>query len=180
MACTYTCSMLYYRMLLSPCTKCLPWNLLTPGHNYHDWDPAKDLENTTGIKPKGLSIHCPQLYQAHSDYPWPLSHCGRLQNIHPLINFGSNNHQTDHVIQQISHQRGVLRVLTMTTMTCLTSTGFALHYPHLFWSMDRPSLVVHFYSLPISALHNKEYKIIYTHTIQTFNKIQMQVFQVLY
>ncbi|KAG1859423.1 P-loop containing nucleoside triphosphate hydrolase protein [Suillus tomentosus] len=34
--------------------------------------------------------------------------------------------------------------------------------------------------LPLSALHNKEFESIYSSTIQTFNKIQTQVFQALY
>jgi pre-mRNA-splicing helicase BRR2 len=33
---------------------------------------------------------------------------------------------------------------------------------------------------PLSALHNKEFETIYSSTIRTFNKIQMQVFQALY
>ena len=37
-----------------------------------------------------------------------------------------------------------------------------------------------FRSLPLSALHNKEFEQIYSSTIRTFNKIQTQVFQALY
>jgi pre-mRNA-splicing helicase BRR2 len=35
-------------------------------------------------------------------------------------------------------------------------------------------------ALPLSALHNKEFEALYANTIQTFNKIQTQVFQALY
>jgi pre-mRNA-splicing helicase BRR2 len=35
-------------------------------------------------------------------------------------------------------------------------------------------------ALPLSALHNKEFEAIYSSSIQTFNKIQTQVFQALY
>ena len=43
-----------------------------------------------------------------------------------------------------------------------------------------PTPLLELQPLPISALHNKEYETIYTRTIQTFNKIQTQVFQALY
>jgi pre-mRNA-splicing helicase BRR2 len=35
-------------------------------------------------------------------------------------------------------------------------------------------------ALPLAALHNKEFEELYSSTIQTFNKIQTQVFQALY
>lgn len=34
--------------------------------------------------------------------------------------------------------------------------------------------------LPLSALHNKEFEAIYVNSLQTFNKIQTQVFRALY
>ncbi|KAG6370880.1 putative RNA helicase [Boletus reticuloceps] len=43
-----------------------------------------------------------------------------------------------------------------------------------------PTPLLELQPLPLSALHNKEYEAIYSHTIQTFNKIQTQVFQALY
>ncbi|KAF8886795.1 putative RNA helicase [Infundibulicybe gibba] len=43
-----------------------------------------------------------------------------------------------------------------------------------------PTPLLDLQSLPLSALHNKEFEEIYSSTIQTFNKIQTQVFQALY
>ncbi|KAG9310011.1 putative RNA helicase [Chiua virens] len=43
-----------------------------------------------------------------------------------------------------------------------------------------PTPLLDLQPLPLSALHNKEYEAIYSNTIQTFNKIQTQVFQALY
>ncbi|KAG2102868.1 P-loop containing nucleoside triphosphate hydrolase protein, partial [Suillus discolor] len=43
-----------------------------------------------------------------------------------------------------------------------------------------PTPLLELQPLPLSALHNKEFKSIYSSTIQTFNKIQTQVFQALY
>jgi pre-mRNA-splicing helicase BRR2 len=43
-----------------------------------------------------------------------------------------------------------------------------------------PTSLLDLQSLPLSALHNKEFEGIYSSTIQTFNKIQTQVFQALY
>ncbi|KAF7968038.1 hypothetical protein HWV62_32144 [Athelia sp. TMB] len=43
-----------------------------------------------------------------------------------------------------------------------------------------PTPLLDLQSLPLSALHNKEFEGIYSSTIQTFNKIQTQVFQALY
>ncbi|KAG1730314.1 putative RNA helicase, partial [Suillus lakei] len=43
-----------------------------------------------------------------------------------------------------------------------------------------PTPLLELQPLPLSALHNKEFESIYSSTIQTFNKIQTQVFQALY
>jgi pre-mRNA-splicing helicase BRR2 len=43
-----------------------------------------------------------------------------------------------------------------------------------------PTPLLDLQALPLSALHNKEFEGIYSSTIQTFNKIQTQVFQALY
>ena len=43
-----------------------------------------------------------------------------------------------------------------------------------------PTPLLDLQALPLSALHNKEFEEIYSSMIQTFNKIQMQVFQALY
>ncbi|KAF8056607.1 DNA polymerase theta/eta [Lyophyllum atratum] len=43
-----------------------------------------------------------------------------------------------------------------------------------------PTPLLDLQSLPLSALHNKEFEDLYSSTIQTFNKIQTQVFQALY
>ena len=43
-----------------------------------------------------------------------------------------------------------------------------------------PTPLLDLQPLPLSALHNKEFEAIYSSTIQTFNKIQSQVFQALY
>ncbi|KAG6377557.1 hypothetical protein JVT61DRAFT_15372 [Boletus reticuloceps] len=43
-----------------------------------------------------------------------------------------------------------------------------------------PTPLLELQPLPLSALHNKDYEAIYSNTIQTFNKIQTQVFQALY
>ncbi|KAF9237747.1 putative RNA helicase [Melanogaster broomeanus] len=43
-----------------------------------------------------------------------------------------------------------------------------------------PTPLLDLQPLPLSALHNKEFETIYSSTIQTFNKIQTQVFQALY
>jgi pre-mRNA-splicing helicase BRR2 len=43
-----------------------------------------------------------------------------------------------------------------------------------------PTTLLDLQHLPISALHNKEFENIYSSSIQTFNKIQTQVFQPLY
>ncbi|KAG5640834.1 hypothetical protein DXG03_006882 [Asterophora parasitica] len=43
-----------------------------------------------------------------------------------------------------------------------------------------PTPLLDLQSLPLSALHNKDFEEIYASTIQTFNKIQTQVFQALY
>ncbi|KII91381.1 hypothetical protein PLICRDRAFT_135522 [Plicaturopsis crispa FD-325 SS-3] len=43
-----------------------------------------------------------------------------------------------------------------------------------------PTPLLDLQALPLSALHNKDFESIYSSTIQTFNKIQTQVFQALY
>lgn len=43
-----------------------------------------------------------------------------------------------------------------------------------------PTALLDLQPLPLSALHNKEFESIYSSTLQTFNKIQTQVFQALY
>ncbi|KAG1902400.1 DNA polymerase theta/eta [Suillus fuscotomentosus] len=43
-----------------------------------------------------------------------------------------------------------------------------------------PTPLLELQPLPLSALHNKDFESIYSSTIQTFNKIQTQVFQALY
>lgn len=43
-----------------------------------------------------------------------------------------------------------------------------------------PTPLLDLQPLPLSALHNREFESIYSSTIQTFNKIQTQVFQALY
>ncbi|KAF9006973.1 Sec63 Brl domain-containing protein [Cyathus striatus] len=43
-----------------------------------------------------------------------------------------------------------------------------------------PTPLLDLQPLPLSALHNKEFEALYSSTIQTFNKIQTQVFQALY
>ena len=43
-----------------------------------------------------------------------------------------------------------------------------------------PTPLLDLQPLPLSALHNKEFESIYSTTLQTFNKIQTQVFQALY
>ena len=43
-----------------------------------------------------------------------------------------------------------------------------------------PTPLLELQSLPLSALHNKEFESIYSSTLKTFNKIQTQVFQALY
>ena len=63
-----------------------------------------------------------------------------------------------------------------------TETRLPISFKHLTLSekFPPPTPLLELQPLPISALHNKEYETIYTRTIQTFNKIQTQVFQVLY
>jgi pre-mRNA-splicing helicase BRR2 len=61
-----------------------------------------------------------------------------------------------------------------------------MHLPILFKhlilpkKLPSPTPLLDLQALPLSALHNKEFKDIYSSTIQTFNKIQTQVFQALY
>ncbi|PPQ67232.1 hypothetical protein CVT24_011551 [Panaeolus cyanescens] len=44
----------------------------------------------------------------------------------------------------------------------------------------KPTPLLDLQPLPLSALHNKEFEALYANSIQTFNKIQTQVFQALY
>lgn len=44
----------------------------------------------------------------------------------------------------------------------------------------KPTPLLDLQALPLSALHNKEFEALYANSIQTFNKIQTQVSQVLY
>ena len=44
----------------------------------------------------------------------------------------------------------------------------------------KPTPLLDLQALPLSALHSKEFEALYANTIQTFNKIQTQVFQALY
>ncbi|KAG1851374.1 Sec63 Brl domain-containing protein [Suillus subluteus] len=57
-----------------------------------------------------------------------------------------------------------------------------ISFKHLILSekFPPPTPLLELQPLPLSALHNKEFESIYSSTIQTFNKIQTQVFQALY
>jgi pre-mRNA-splicing helicase BRR2 len=61
-------------------------------------------------------------------------------------------------------------------------TRLSISFRHLILleKFPPPTPVLDLKSLPLSALHNKEFEDIYSSTIQTFNKIQTQVFQALY
>ncbi|EJD54668.1 Sec63-domain-containing protein [Auricularia subglabra TFB-10046 SS5] len=61
-------------------------------------------------------------------------------------------------------------------------TRLPISFKHLLLpeKFPQPTALLDLQQLPISALHNKEFERIYESTIQTFNKIQTQVFQALY
>ncbi|KAJ8517086.1 hypothetical protein ONZ45_g5700 [Pleurotus djamor] len=61
-------------------------------------------------------------------------------------------------------------------------TRLPISFKHLILpeKFPAPTPLLDLQSLPLSALHNKEFEAIYSSTIQTFNKIQTQVFQALY
>lgn len=61
-------------------------------------------------------------------------------------------------------------------------TRLPISFKHLILPKKFPKLtpLLELQSLPLSALHNKEFEAIYANSIQTFNKIQTQVFQALY
>ncbi|PFH47664.1 hypothetical protein AMATHDRAFT_77103 [Amanita thiersii Skay4041] len=61
-------------------------------------------------------------------------------------------------------------------------TRLPISFKHLILpeKFPAPTPLLDLQPLPIPALHNKEFETIYSNTIQTFNKIQTQVFQALY
>ncbi len=61
-------------------------------------------------------------------------------------------------------------------------TRLPISFKHLILpeKFPAPTPLLDLQPLPLSALHNKEFESIYSSTIQTFNKIQTQVFQALY
>ncbi|KAF8156619.1 Sec63 Brl domain-containing protein [Crassisporium funariophilum] len=61
-------------------------------------------------------------------------------------------------------------------------TRLPISFKHLILpkKFPKPTPLLDLQSLPLSALHNKEFEAIYADSIQTFNKIQTQVFQALY
>ncbi|KIJ15196.1 hypothetical protein PAXINDRAFT_169339 [Paxillus involutus ATCC 200175] len=61
-------------------------------------------------------------------------------------------------------------------------TRLPISFKHLILpeKFPMPTPLLDLQPLPLSALHNKEFEAIYSNTIQTFNKIQTQVFQALY
>nr|VWO96385.1 Pre-mRNA-splicing ATP-dependent RNA helicase PRP28 (EC [Ganoderma boninense] len=61
-------------------------------------------------------------------------------------------------------------------------TRLPISFKHLILpeKFPAPTPLLDLQALPLSALHNKEFESIYSSTIQTFNKIQTQVFQALY
>ncbi|KAF8555606.1 Sec63-domain-containing protein [Imleria badia] len=63
-----------------------------------------------------------------------------------------------------------------------SETRLPISFKHLILpeKFPLPTPLLELQQLPLSALHNKEYEAIYSNTIQTFNKIQTQVFQALY
>jgi pre-mRNA-splicing helicase BRR2 len=64
----------------------------------------------------------------------------------------------------------------------LAETRLPISFKHLILpkTFPSPTPFLDLHALPLSALHNKEFEDIYSSTIQTFNKIQTQVFQALY
>jgi pre-mRNA-splicing helicase BRR2 len=63
-----------------------------------------------------------------------------------------------------------------------SETCLPILFKHLILSekFPPPTPLLDLQALPLLALHNKGFEEIYSSTIQTFNKIQTQVFQVLY
>ncbi|KAG6913445.1 hypothetical protein DXG01_006788, partial [Tephrocybe rancida] len=63
-----------------------------------------------------------------------------------------------------------------------SETRLPISFKHLILpeKFPAPTPLLDLQSLPLSALHNKEFEEIYASTIETFNKIQTQVFQALY
>lgn len=61
-------------------------------------------------------------------------------------------------------------------------TRLPISFKHLILpeKFPAPTPLLDLQSLPLSALHNKEFESIYSSTLKTFNKIQTQVFQALY
>ena len=61
-------------------------------------------------------------------------------------------------------------------------TRLPISFKHLIVpkKFPKPTPLLDLQALPLSALHNKEFEALYANTIQTFNKIQTQVFQALY
>jgi len=63
-----------------------------------------------------------------------------------------------------------------------SETRLPISFKHLILpeKFPQPTPLLELQPLPLSALHNKAFEQIYSSTIQTFNKIQTQVFQALY
>ena len=61
-------------------------------------------------------------------------------------------------------------------------TRLPISFKHLIVpkKFPKPTPLLDLQALSLSALHNKEFKAFYANTIQTFNKIQTQVFQALH
>ncbi|KAH9979649.1 putative RNA helicase [Russula compacta] len=61
-------------------------------------------------------------------------------------------------------------------------TRLPISFKHLILpeKFPQPTALLDLQSLPLSALHNKEFEAIYSSSLRTFNKIQTQVFQALY
>ncbi|KJA17891.1 hypothetical protein HYPSUDRAFT_205863 [Hypholoma sublateritium FD-334 SS-4] len=61
-------------------------------------------------------------------------------------------------------------------------TRLPISFKHLILpkKFPKPTPLLDLQPLPLSALHNKEFEALYANSIQTFNKIQTQVFQALY
>ncbi|KAI0681614.1 Sec63 Brl domain-containing protein [Earliella scabrosa] len=73
------------------------------------------------------------------------------------------------------------RYVTLTVpISELVPPNFYISHLLLREKFPPPTPLLDLQALPLSALHNKEFEAIYSSTIQTFNKIQTQVFQALY
>jgi hypothetical protein len=61
-------------------------------------------------------------------------------------------------------------------------TRLPISFKHLILpeKFPQPTALLDLQSLPLSALHNKEFEALYSSSLKTFNKIQTQVFQALY